>query len=72
MSICRIQALSNLLDDLPPLLKIAEQLEFDLDVRVKELQEMKVPFTKQKILYRKISALRSSLEDVAFYINTYI
>lgn len=72
MGICRIQALSVLLDELPSLLKITKQLEFDLDVRVKELQEMSLPFKKQKELHRRISVLRKSLEDVEFCIDTYI
>lgn len=48
MCISRTKAVLNLLDYLPPVLKIVDQLEFDLDVRVKELQDMKLPFTKQK------------------------
>ncbi len=59
MGICRIQALSVLLDELPSLQIITKQLEFVLDVRVKEL-------------HRRISVLRKSLEDVEFCIDTYI
>ena len=72
MGICRIQALSVLLDELPSLQIITKQLEFVLDVRVKELQEMSLPFKKQKELHRRISVLRKSLEDVEFCIDTYI
>lgn len=72
MSICRIQALSNLLNQLPLPLELTKQLEFDLEVRVRELQDMKLPCAKQKALHRKAVAVQKAIEDFVFYVDNYI
>jgi len=68
----RIQALSSLAIELQGIRKQVKSLENELEVRVIELQRIKMPYVKVKLLHQKIKTLLNSIEEVEWSINSFI
>ena len=70
--VSKIQLCASLMDDLEPILPRIIYAVNEMEIRVKELEEMCVVSNQQQVLYKDLQHLQRSIETVLFTLKIYI
>lgn len=68
----RIQKVAELVTPLHLLQLKIKSVELELEIRLRDLKDMKVEHIDQECLYKKICALRKAVDEVILCIDIYI